>query len=144
MGKKEKKSKGHSVQFDLANDDVFSMEHMGRPSDEHTGSILSLAPDEEVQMHFNRGIELLQKLNATNPILAQSIADSIQASLAQLFVKTGQSTPAAHSVGSSSPLRVVKCTNPFDFLPTIPYEAPIHVRDTPPRSTSVNPFDFFQ
>lgn len=116
-------------------------------------SVKATTPAEDIQAHFSKGIELLGRLKATNPVLAQQIVSSAINAMQQFISPSPPASPTVAPYNSctvsvqspQSPPRQTT-TNPFDFLPppsiTIP---PSVVVGTPVKSNgSSNPFDFFQ
>lgn len=133
VSKKDKKEKKvNDVHF--ADDDNLLV--IGNPVEEIT-HVLASSPEDEIHMHFSKGIELLEKLYATNPILAQSITKTVEVSMTQQFLMSRHSTPIPQSVQSS---------NPFDFLtaPVLTTRAvSAHAVAPTAPTTQANPFDFF-
>ena len=76
--------------------------------------------DENVQLHFNRGLEALEKLFHVNPVRAREIASSAIESLQKQFSYSRNPSPLETPVISTSATipttSNVSASNPFDFL----------------------------
>jgi hypothetical protein len=152
--KKEKKEKKAKENRDVSND-LVSFDY---PTSSKSCRDLSAPPlveqEEEIQMQFSRGIELLHKLQDRNPDLARSIANNLIDSL-RVTLSNNNTPVSSHVVTTSTAEQTVVGSNPFDFLPpALPtlLVPPVAVVKPPTQSTqpligllspkSTNPFDF--
>ena len=117
---------------------------------------VTVSPEEEVQAHFSRGMESLERLYRSNASSAQLLASTVMESLRQQFLTTRTPTPAETPVVAPSSVTTTASSNPFDFLPSpstamipvtstleVPPFMPMEQAPVPPVAHS-NPFDFFQ
>ena len=167
-GRKEKKEKKHHHHHD--DEDLFSQGSSEKQSSKPVArapliaASSLLSPEEEIQAHFSRGMESLEKLYKANQQQAQLLASTVMEGLRQQFLTTRNPTPVETSVIPTA-LTNTPSSNPFDFLPppaavvqsqtmlSVPLPNFSQIPAAPsviqPPSSSVgtansNPFDFFQ
>lgn len=165
--KKEKKEKKHHHHHD--NEDLFSLGSNEKLSSKPVApapliaASSLLSPEEEIQAHFSRGMESLEKLYKANQQQAQLLASTVMDSLRQQFLTTRNPTPVETAVIPTASTNTPS-SNPFDFLPppaavmqsqpmlSVPLvnfpqiSTAASVTQPPPSSVATansNPFDFF-
>jgi hypothetical protein len=152
--KKDKKDKKAKEKSNLSNDFLCSESPKISKRSFPLTNTPSSTIEEEIHMHFSRGIELLGRFHESDPTSAKAILSTLWDTLKLRITEAG-----AHDPSMAMPMNLTG-KNPFDELPTslpillastpsaIPAKSTGQAHWSPPplmapnSPNSINPFDF--